>query len=347
MAAKVFVYLDHFNGQILPASLETIGAAKTAATALGSPLAALVVGPEAQSVAIQAIQHGADEAWVADAAELKDFRAEAYATVVSKALKDAGAEVFMLPATSRTRELAAMVAVDLATGVAPDVVAFEVKDGKLLATRPVYAGKLMTKVMMPQALPQILLIRGRVFPRPEPDAARSGPVNKLDAAVGTVKSEVLGYKPSDGGVSLTDAGVIVSGGRGVSNNPSLTPPAEITDEREKEIWRAQKGFELVRQLAAVLGGAVGASRAAVDAGYVPYSFQVGQTGKVVSPDLYIACGVSGAIQHLAGMRTSKTIVAINKDSEAPIFKVARFGVVGDLYEVLPALAKELGSRLGK
>jgi electron transfer flavoprotein alpha subunit len=347
MAAKVFVYLDHFNGQVLPASLETVGAAKTAAAALASPLAALVLGPEAQSVATQAIQHGADEAWVADAAELKDFRPEAYATVVSKALKDAGAEVFMLPATSRARELAGMVAVDLAAGVAPDVVAFEVKDGKLLATRPVYAGRLMTKVVMPQALPQILLIRGRVFPRPEPDAARSGPVNKLDAAVGVVKSEVLGYKPSDGGVSLTDAAVIVSGGRGLSNNPALTPPAEITDEREKEIWRAQKGFELVRQLASVLGGAVGASRAAVDAGYVPYAFQVGQTGKVVSPDLYIACGVSGAIQHLAGMRTSKTIVAINKDSEAPIFKIARFGVVGDLYEVLPALAKELGSRLGK
>lgn len=347
MAAKVFVYLDHFNGQILPASLETVGAAKTAAAALGSPLAALVVGPEAQSVATQAIQHGADEAWVADAAELKDFRPEAYATVVSKVLKDTGAEVFMLPATSRTRELAAMVAVDLATGVAPDVVAFEVKDGKLLATRPVYAGKLMTKVVMPKALPQILLIRGRVFPRPEPDAARSGPVQQLDAGVGSVKSEVLGYKPSDGGVSLTDAAVIVSGGRGVSNNPSLTPPAEITDEREKEIWRAQQGFALVRQVAAVLGGAVGASRAAVDAGYVPYAFQVGQTGKVVSPDLYIACGVSGAIQHLAGMRTSKTIVAINKDAEAPIFKVARFGVVGDLYEVLPALAKELATRLGK
>ena len=347
MATKVFVYLDHFNGEILPASLEAVGAAKTAASALGSGLAALVLGPKASEVAEQAIQHGADEAYVADAPELKDFRAEAYATVVAKALKDAGAEVFMLPATSRTRELAAMVAVDLATGVAPDVVAFEVKDGKLLATRPVYAGKLMTKVVIPHALPQILLIRGRVFPRPEADAARTGSINKIDAAVGAVKSEVLGYKPSDGGVSLTDAAVIVSGGRGVSNNPALTPPGNITDEREKEIWRAQQGFELVRQLAAVLGGAVGASRAAVDAGYVPYAYQVGQTGKVVSPDLYIACGVSGAIQHLAGMRTSKTIVAINKDADAPVFKVARFGVVGDLYEVLPALAKELGSRLGK
>ncbi|MCJ7511867.1 MAG: electron transfer flavoprotein subunit alpha/FixB family protein [Anaerolineales bacterium] len=347
MASKVFVYVDHFNGQILPASLEAIGAAKTAALALGSSLTALVLGEQTQSLAAQAIQHGADDAWVAEDAKLKDFRPEAYASVVAKALQEAAPEVFMLPTTARTRELAAMVAVDLSTGVAPDVVAFEIKDGKLLATRPVYGGKIFAKVVISQALPQIVLIRSRVFPGPEADPAKSGPVKKIEAAVGEVKSEVLGYKPSDGGVSLTDAAVIVSGGRGVSNNPSLTPPAEITDEREKEIWRAQQGFQLLRELAAALGGAVGASRAAVDAGYVPYAFQVGQTGKVVSPDLYIACGVSGAIQHLAGMRTSKTIVAINKDAEAPIFKLARFGIVGDLYEVLPALTKELRARLGK
>ena len=160
-------------------------------------------------------------------------------------------------------------------------------------------------------------------------------------------TQVLGYKASEAGVSLTDAGVIVSGGRGVSNNGRLTPPAEITDEKQKEIWRAQQGFELIRQLAASLGAAVGASRAAVDAGYIPYANQVGQTGKVVSPDLYIACGISGAIQHLAGMRTSKTIVAVNKDAEAPIFKIARFGVVGDLYDIVPAMTEVFRARLGK
>jgi electron transfer flavoprotein alpha subunit len=140
--------------------------------------------------------------------------------------------------------------------------------------------------------------------------------------------------------------VIVSGGRGLANNANLTPPAGM-DEKQAEIWRAQQGFKLVNELASVLGGAVGASRAAVDAGYVSYDHQVGQTGKVVSPDLYVACGISGAIQHLAGMRTSKVIVAINKDPDAPIFKLARYGVVGDLYAVLPPLIEAFRQHLGK
>lgn len=160
-------------------------------------------------------------------------------------------------------------------------------------------------------------------------------------------TNVVGYAEASGGVSLADASVIVSGGRGVSNRTELEVPADITDEKEQEIWRAHQGFKLVGDLAEVLGAAVGASRAAVDAGYIPYSNQVGQTGKVVSPDLYIANGISGAIQHQAGMRTSKIIVAINKDSDAPIFKLARYGVVGDLYDILPALTAAMKERLGK
>ncbi len=147
-------------------------------------------------------------------------------------------------------------------------------------------------------------------------------------------------------VNLGDAGVIVSGGRGVSNNPSLTPPAGM-DEKQAEIWRAHEGFKLVGELATVLGGAVGASRAAVDGGYIPYSHQVGQTGKVVTPDLYIACGISGAIQHLVGMRNAKVVVAINKDADAPIFTQARYGVVGDLFAILPALTEAFKKKLGK
>jgi len=267
--------------------------------------------------------------------------------VLSKLLKDAGADVLFLPTTGRTRELAAMVAVDLETGVVPDLVGFEVKDGKVIGTRPIYAGKLMEKVVVGTARPQIFVIRSRVFPKPEAQPGKKGTVTKVEGAAGEAKTEVLGYKASDVGVSLTDAAVIVSGGRGVSNNPKLAPPSEITDEHQKEVWRAQQGFTLIRELATVMNAAVGASRAAVDAGYIPYANQVGQTGKVVSPDVYIACGVSGAIQHLAGMRTSKTIVAINKDVEAPIFKVARFGIVGDLFEVLPALTRELKAKMGK
>ena len=166
------------------------------------------------------------------------------------------------------------------------------------------------------------------------------------SAEGEIATKVVEYTEAGGGVSVSDAAVIVSGGRGVSNNPALTPPAGL-DEKGTEIWRAQQGFKLVGDLAQVLGGAVGASRAAVDAGYIPYEHQVGQTGKVVSPDLYIACGISGAIQHQAGMRSSKVIVAINKDPEAPIFRMARFGVVGDLFAILPALTEAFRKKLGK
>jgi electron transfer flavoprotein alpha subunit len=195
------------------------------------------------------------------------------------------------------------------------------------------------------AKPQIVTLRGRAFPRPEQQSGKSGTLTKVSAET-EAKTTVEGYTTAEGGVSLTDAGVVVSGGRGTSNNPNLTPPDGL-DEKEAEIWRAQQGFKLVGELASVLGAAVGASRAAVDAGYIPYAHQVGQTGKVVTPDLYIACGISGAIQHLAGMRTSKVIVAINKDADAPIFKVARFGVVGDLFQIVPALTEAFRKKLGK
>jgi electron transfer flavoprotein alpha subunit len=346
MGARVLVYIDHFQGTPTQSSWEAVGAARTLAQALGGDVTALVVGAGVAGLAPEAIHHGADRALVAEDAALQEYRPEPYTSTVAKMARDAGASVLLFPTSGRTRELAGMVAVDLETGVTPDAVALEAKGGEVVATRPIYAGKLMTKETCPGRLP-VLTLRARAFPKPEPSVSRSGPVEKAVAVVGSPSTEVLGYKASEGGVSLTDAGVIVSGGRGVSNNPKLTPPAEITDEKQKEIWRAQQGFALVRELAQVLGAAVGASRAAVDAGYIPYAHQVGQTGKVVSPDLYIACGISGAIQHLAGMRTSKTIVAINKDAEAPIFRMARFGVVGDLFEVVPALTKAFKARLGK
>jgi len=234
--------------------------------------------------------------------------------------------------------------VDLNTGVLTDISGLEMNGDQLIATRPIYEGKVLEKTVC-SGKPVLATIRGRAFPKPEADASRPGTPTKVE-----VKTEALtnveGYSASESAVNLGDAGVIVSGGRGVSNNPSLQAPAGM-DEKQAELWRAQQGFTLITDLAMVLGGAVGASRAAVDAGYIPYSHQVGQTGKVVTPDLYIACGISGAIQHLVGMRNAKVIVAINKDSDAPIFKQARYGVVGDLFQIVPALTETFKTKLGK
>jgi electron transfer flavoprotein alpha subunit len=240
-----------------------------------------------------------------------------------------------------------MVAVDLETGVMPDAVALEGQDGDVVVTRPVYGGKALSKVRC-QARPQIITVRGRVFECTESDAAATGNVVKVDVAIpeGDLSTKVVENISTAGGVSLSDASIIVSGGRGVSSSPTLEAPADL-DADAAELWRAEQGFKVVRELAETLNAAVGASRAAVDAGYVPYDYQVGQTGKIVSPDIYIACGVSGAIQHLAGMRTSKLIVGIEEEADAPIFRYAHYGVVGDLHTIVPALNEALRARLNK
>jgi electron transfer flavoprotein alpha subunit len=296
------------------------------------------------AVAKSAFEYGADEVLLADDAALADFRAEAYASTLSKVASDQGPDLILFPTTTRGRELAGMSAIDLNSGVLVDVIALAVEGDKVVATRPIYAGKLLEKTVC-NAKPQIVTLRGRTFPKPAQNAGASGTITKVDV-VAEARSTIEGYSTAEGGVSLTDAGVIVSGGRGTSNNPALTPPDGM-DEKQAEIWKAQEGFKLVGELAKALGGAMGASRAAVDAGYIPYNHQVGQTGKVVSPDLYIANGISGAIQHLAGMRTAKVIVAINKDADAPIFKVARYGVIGDMHKIVPALTEAFRKKLGK
>ncbi len=201
-----------------------------------------------------------------------------------------------------------------------------VEDGKLVAVRSVYSNNILADVTFTSPV-QVASVRPRAFPAPEVGTA-SGEVKAVAVDLGAVKETVIDVKATDTGeISLTDASKIVSGGRGVAQDP-------------------EKGFALVAELATTLGAAMGASRAAVDAGYIPYKHQVGQTGKTVKPDLYIAAGISGAIQHLAGMGGSKVIVAINKDSEAPIFEKANYGIVGDLFEVLPALTTEFKQRLG-
>jgi electron transfer flavoprotein alpha subunit len=344
MANEVVVYLDHLQGEAPPATWESVGAGRRIADSIGGGVSAVVIGHQVGDLAQSAVEHGADEVLLADQEIFEHFVAEAYADALGGILAEQTPEVLIFPTTERTRELAGMIAVDLDAGVVPDVVEFSVEQGRVEAIRPIYAGKLLSKVLS-TAKPQIITLRSRSFPKPEPEAGREGVITSVEVEVATPATEVLGYTEAEGGVTLADASVIVSGGRGVSNNPDLEPPPEISDEKEEEIWRAQQGFGLIRELADVLGAAVGASRAAVDAGYIAYAHQVGQTGKVVSPDLYIACGISGAIQHLAGMRTAKTIVAINRDPEAPIFKLSRFGVVGDLHDVVPALTAALRARL--
>lgn len=328
---KTWVYVDHFQGQAVPASWEAISLGKT----LG-PVTALIFGSGVEALAKNAFEYGADEVLLADDKELTDFRAETYATTLSTAAASGKPDVLLFPTTTRGRELAAMAAIDLKTGVMVDITALEVKGEEIIITRPVYAGKILTKETC-SARPYIITLRGRAFPKPAPQPGKSGTITKIEAK-GAAQTTVEGYSRGEGGISLTDANIIVSGGRGIANNPSLGK-----DEKET----AQAGFALIEELATVLGAAVGASRAAVDAGYIPYSHQVGQTGKVVSPNLYIACGISGAIQHQAGMRNSKVIVAINKDAESPIFKLARFGVVGDVWQIIPALTATFKKRLGK
>jgi electron transfer flavoprotein alpha subunit len=335
---NIWVYIDHFKGNPLPTSWEAVGAAKS----LGATVTGLVLGAGVEPVAKQALEYGADSVILSDDPALADFRAEVFASTIA-AVGEIPDAIF-LPTSTRGRELAAMLAIDLNSGVLVDVTSLELSGDKLAATRPIYSGKILQKETC-ASKPQIVTLRGRAFPRPALAAGKSGEIKKVAAKTDALTS-VEGYSTAEGGVSLTDAGVIVSGGRGVSNNPLLQPPAGL-DEKAAEIWRAQQGFKLVGDLASVLGAAMGASRAAVDAGYIPYSHQVGQTGKVVSPDLYIACGISGAIQHLAGMRSSKVIVAINKDPDAPIFKVARYGIVGDLFAILPEVTEAFRKKLGK
>ena len=336
---KTFVYIDHFKGEVQPSSWEALGLAKSFGTAV-----ALVFGTGVDAVAKMAVEYGADEVLVADDASLADYRAEVYASTLAALASSQSPNLILFPTTARTREMAAMAAVDLNTGVLTDISELEANGDSFVATRPIYEGKVLEKTVC-SGKPVMATIRGRAFAKPERAEGKSGTITKV-AAAGEAKSTVEGYGASEGAVNLGDAAVIVSGGRGVSNNPSLTPPAGM-DEKQAEVWRAQQGFALITDLAQLLGGAVGASRAAVDGGYIPYAHQVGQTGKVVAPDLYIAAGISGAIQHLVGMRNAKVIVAINKDADAPIFKQARYGVVGDLFAILPVLTEAMKKKLGK
>ncbi len=324
---SILVYIEQFNGQAAPVSWEVLGKAKSLAGQMGGKLAAVVIGNGVESVADEALTYGADVVHLVEDASLAAFRVEPYAAVVEDLVKSHSPQAVLFPATTRGRDLSAVVACDLGAGLAADCSDLAVEGGELTAVRPVFSGNMMTTVRFVGPL-AVASVRPRSFPTPEAGGA-AGEIVRSGAVMpaGDIREQIDAFEATAGGeVSLTDAKIIVSGGRGVAKDPEL-------------------GFKLVKDLADSLGGAMGASRAAVDAGYIPYKHQVGQTGKTVRPDLYIACGISGAIQHLAGMGNSKLIVAINKDPEAPIFQVANYGVVGDLFEVVPALTAEFKKRL--
>jgi len=327
MSSDIFVWIDQTNGEVDSIAWESAGVARKLANDLGGQVVALVLGENVKIIAEQAIHYGADQVLLADDPTLKHFRLEPYAAVLTKLARKSEPAVLMMGASNFGLELAPYVAAKLGVGLAPDCTDLAVENGNLVATRPVLAGNVIAKIEFGAVHPRMVTIRRRVFPLPELDTSRSGLITEVEAimAEDDIPTKVIGSETATGEVSLTDAKIVVAGGRGVGG------PA---------------GFAPVKALADALGGAMGASRAAVDAGWVPYAHQVGQTGKTVQPDLYIACGISGAIQHLAGMKTAKYIVAINKDPEAPIFKYAHLGIVGDLFDYLPALAEEFNGRSG-
>jgi len=327
MANNILVWIENYKGHAAAISHEALSAATSIADS--GTVSAAVFGAQAEELAKQAIALGANKAFVCTDASLEDFRPEPVAALLAKIAQDNSVDVVMTGASTRGHDVSGALAVALNAAAIADVTALELKDGTISATRPVYAGKLMATVA-PAGKPAIITTRSRAFPVAEEDASRAGEISSVDAvwsedAIASKQTEFV-TEGGDGDISLGDARIIVSGGRGVGG---------------------PEGFAPVAELAKTLGAALGASRAAVDAGWIPYKHQVGQTGKTVSPDLYIACGISGAIQHQAGMRTAKLIVAINTDPEAPIFKLARYGVARDLFEICPALTAEFKKRLGK
>ncbi|MCU0503731.1 MAG: electron transfer flavoprotein subunit alpha/FixB family protein [Anaerolineae bacterium] len=326
---SILVYIAQQHGQALPISWEAMGKAREMADKLGVPVVGFVVGQQVGETAKEGIAYGADKVLVADDPAFAQFRAYAFAEALQAAIAATKPSIILAPAVSGVRDAAALAACRLNIGLAADCQGLDLDaGGNLLAVRPVFSGNILTTVVF-KARPQMATVRGRSFPLPAKDATRTGEIAPLTVALDELaaQEEVLSVESAEvGELSVENAGIIISGGRGV---------------------KGPEGFAPIRDLAKLLGGAVGASRAAVDAGWIPYPHQVGQTGKTVRPDLYIACGISGAIQHLAGMSNAKVIVAINKDKDAPIFGVARYGIVGDLFEVVPALTEAFRTKLGR
>jgi len=322
MAGNVLVFVERRDGRIKRASLEVVSVAARLAGKLGGRVDALALGPGASECAAEVGRYGAARLLCVEEAALELYAAQAYAVCLAEAARSAEATVVLFGGTILGKDLSARAAARLDTACLSDVTELDVEaDGTLRGARPVYSGKALARVSIPKARPAVASLRPNVFALADPDDSRSAEVVPLQVSIGEEQLRVKTVemrKSAQQELDVAEASVIVAGGRGV---------------------KEAENFSLLRDLAQVLGGAVGASRAVVDAGWIGHSHQVGQTGKVVSPNLYIAAGISGAIQHLAGMSSSKVIVAINKDPEAPIFKVADYGIVGDLFEVLPAMTE--------
>jgi electron transfer flavoprotein alpha subunit len=317
--AGILVFIEQRDGAIRKGSLEALSEARRQATNAGWEVAAVLPGSGIASAAADLGSYGASKVFVADDANLKLYSAEGYAQAVAVAAKKMEPDAIFFSATAMGRDLAPRVAARLGVGGLADVTALSLEGKTLVARRPVYSAKAFATVDTAGKTPQVIGLRPNVFAAEQVEG--SAEIVALDGLSLSIRAVVTALADAGGGeIDVAEANVIVSGGRGL---------------------KGPENFALMRELAGLLGAAVGASRAAVDAGWIDHSHQVGQTGKVVSPKLYIACGISGAIQHLAGMSSSKIIVAVNKDPDAPIFKIADYGVVGDLFQVVPAMVEEL------
>jgi electron transfer flavoprotein alpha subunit len=316
MSQHVLAIAEQLDGVFRKVTYEALSEGRRIADNLGCDLAVLVMGTDIENKAKELENYGADRIFIADNPTLGDYLCDIYTRVAANSIRKEQPAVVILGASTQGKDLAARLGARLNVAVAMDCIAIRVENQNLAATRPMYGGKILADVAL-YGKPQIVAIRPNAMPIAR--ATGSGSLETLDIDVGKSEFEVIEKRLDTGKVELTEADTVVSGGRGMGGSD----------------------FTILEELAGVLNGVVGASRSAVDEGWRPASDQVGQTGKVVCPNLYIACGISGAIQHLAGMSSSKVIVAINKDPDAPIFSRADYGIEGDLFEILPLITQEI------
>ncbi|MEK7237952.1 MAG: FAD-binding protein [Nitrospirota bacterium] len=319
----VLVFAEQRNGKVAPVSYELLGIGRKLSSELGTKLLAILLGSD-ESEARELIKWGADKVYLYNDPIFSQFNDDTYTETVSKFIKENKPAIVLAGATPVGRSFIPRVAARLRTGLTADCTSLEIdKETKnILQIRPAFGGNIMATIFCPDYRPQMATVRPRVMKRTEYNAGRTGEIIncKIDNLISRTKVIDSVKEISEISVNLHEAEVIIAGGRGLGD---------------------ANGFKLLEELAEVMSGAVGASRAAVDKGWISYSHQVGQTGKTVSPKIYIACGISGAVQHLVGMQSSDIIIAINKNPEAPIFNVATYGIVGDLYEIIPLLIKKI------